>query len=182
LPAKAPAPAAGVAGIVAHRARVNVGFSVDQSHTSIDVAVRCNRRRLISPRSASTARSTRDVDLGGRRSTASQYLARAATLDLGSPAQSYDAPRRRADELSTTGLSNRAASSRSWLEYVRAATGALHEVGGLDPLMASGATLSDRGCWPARRSAITGSSTARSWISRLCKFVDNFSQAFSSVV
>jgi len=69
------------------------------------------------------------------------------------------------------------------LEYVRAATGALHEVGGLDPLMASGATLE-------RSRLLTGAEIGHYWIverkvldlSAYGKFVDNFSQAFSSVV
>ena len=48
------------------------------------------------------------------------------------------------------------------LEYVRASTGALQETGGLDPLSASGATRSARAFCSAPRSGTTGSSTARS--------------------
>jgi outer membrane autotransporter protein len=69
------------------------------------------------------------------------------------------------------------------LEYVRAATGALREVGGLDPLIASGATLE-------RSRLLAGAEIGHYWIvdrkvldlSTYGKFVDNFSQAFSSVV
>lgn len=69
------------------------------------------------------------------------------------------------------------------LEVVRAATGALREVGGLDPVMASGATLE-------RSRLLAGAEIGHYWIvdrkvldfSAYGKFVDNFSQDFSSVV
>jgi uncharacterized protein with beta-barrel porin domain len=69
------------------------------------------------------------------------------------------------------------------LEYVRATTGALQETGGLDPLVATGATLE-------RARVLAGAEIGRYWIfdrkildlSAYGKFVDNFSQNFSSVV
>jgi uncharacterized protein with beta-barrel porin domain len=69
------------------------------------------------------------------------------------------------------------------LEYVRATTGALQETGGLDPVAESGATLE-------RSRLLLGAETGHYFIldqkildlSAYGKFVDNFSQDFSSVV
>jgi uncharacterized protein with beta-barrel porin domain len=69
------------------------------------------------------------------------------------------------------------------LEYVHASTGAFQEVGGLDPLAASGATLE-------RARVLVGAEIGHYWIfdskildlSAYGKFVDNFSQNFSSVM
>jgi uncharacterized protein with beta-barrel porin domain len=68
------------------------------------------------------------------------------------------------------------------LEYVRAATGSFQEVGGLGPLMASGATVE-------RSRVLLGAEIGHYWIfdqkildlSAYGKFVDNFSQSFGSV-
>ena len=68
------------------------------------------------------------------------------------------------------------------LEYVRAATGSFQEVGGLDPLMATGATVE-------RSRVLLGAEVGHCWIfdqkildlSAYGKFVDNFSQNFGSV-
>jgi len=67
-------------------------------------------------------------------------------------------------------------------EYVRAATGAFTEVGGLDPVMASGATVE-------RSRILVGAEIGHYWIfdqkildlSAYGKFVDNFSQNFSTI-
>jgi len=69
------------------------------------------------------------------------------------------------------------------VEYVRATTGALQEAGGLDSLVATGATLE-------RARILAGAEIGRYWIfdrkildlSAYGKLVDNFSQDFSSVV
>jgi uncharacterized protein with beta-barrel porin domain len=69
------------------------------------------------------------------------------------------------------------------LEYVRASTDAFQEVGGLDPLMASSATME-------RARALIGAEVGDYWIfsdmildlSAYGKFVDNFSQRFDSVL
>jgi uncharacterized protein with beta-barrel porin domain len=68
------------------------------------------------------------------------------------------------------------------LEYVRATTGSFQEVGGLDPLMATGATVE-------RSRVLLGAEVGHYWIfdqkildlSAYGKFVDNFSQNFGSV-
>jgi uncharacterized protein with beta-barrel porin domain len=68
------------------------------------------------------------------------------------------------------------------LEYVRAATGSFQEVGGLDPLMATGTTVE-------RSRVLLGAEVGHYWIfdqkildlSAYGKFVDNFSQHFGSV-
>jgi uncharacterized protein with beta-barrel porin domain len=68
------------------------------------------------------------------------------------------------------------------LEFVRASTGAFQEVGGLNPVAASGATLE-------RSRMLLGAEIGRYWIvnqkvvdlSAYGKFVDNFEQNFSSV-
>ena len=68
------------------------------------------------------------------------------------------------------------------LEYVRAATGTLQEFGGLDPVMATGATVE-------RARILVGAEIGHYWIfdrrildlSAYGKFVDNVSQNFSSV-
>jgi uncharacterized protein with beta-barrel porin domain len=69
------------------------------------------------------------------------------------------------------------------LEYVRALTDAFQEVGGLDPLMASSATME-------RARALIGAEVGDYWIfsdmildlSAYGKFVDNFLQRFDSVL
>ena len=68
------------------------------------------------------------------------------------------------------------------LEYVRATTGSFQEVGGLDPLMATGTTVE-------RSRVLLGAEVGHYWIfdrkildlSAYGKFVDNFSQNFGSV-
>lgn len=68
------------------------------------------------------------------------------------------------------------------VEYVRAATGSLQEFGGLDPIMATGATVE-------RARILMGAEIGHYWIfdrkifdlSAYGKFVDNVSQNFSSV-
>ena len=71
---------------------------------------------------------------------------------------------------------------KAGLEYVHVSTGSLQEYGGLDPVIASGATLE-------RSRAMIGAEIGRYWIfdqkildlSAYGKFVDNFSQNFSDV-
>ena len=68
------------------------------------------------------------------------------------------------------------------LEYVRTSTASFQELGGLDPVMASGATVE-------RSRILLGAEIGRYWIfdqkifdlSAYGKFVDNISQNFSSV-
>jgi uncharacterized protein with beta-barrel porin domain len=68
------------------------------------------------------------------------------------------------------------------LEYVRASTGSFQEVGGLNPVTATGATLE-------RSRLLLGAEVGHYWIveqrvvdlSAYGKFVDNFEQNFNSV-
>jgi len=68
------------------------------------------------------------------------------------------------------------------VEYVRTATGSLQEFGGLDPIMATGATVE-------RARILMGAEIGHYWIfdrkifdlSAYGKFVDNVAQNFSSV-
>jgi outer membrane autotransporter protein len=68
------------------------------------------------------------------------------------------------------------------LEYVRASTGSFQEMGGFDPVSASGATLE-------RSRILLGAEVGHYWIvdqkildlSAYGKFVDNFEQNFSAV-
>ena len=71
---------------------------------------------------------------------------------------------------------------KAGLEWVRSTTGALQEVGGLDPVMATGATFE-------RTRGLIGAEVGHYWIfgtrildlSAYGKFIDNFEQNFSTV-
>jgi len=71
---------------------------------------------------------------------------------------------------------------KAGLEYVRASTGSFQEIGGLDPLRATGVTVE-------RSRALLGAEVGHYWIfdqkvldlSAYGKFVDNFAQNFGSV-
>ncbi len=176
----------GVAGLGARIAPgVNVGFSVDQSRTAIDVPMALQSATLDLTQLGFTAsvdkgpwtwavalvhgfgkiNSSRDTGFGtasagynGQISGALTELGYYWTMD-----QSRIVP-------------------KAALEYVRASTGSFQEVGGLNPVMASGATLE-------RSRILLGAEIGRYWIvdqkvfdlSAYGKFVDNFEQNFNSV-
>jgi uncharacterized protein with beta-barrel porin domain len=179
--------AGGVAGLGGRIAPgVSVGFSVDQSHTSIDVPLALQSATLDLTQIGFTA----SIDKGPWTWAVAAVhgfgnIGSSRDTGLGIAGASYDA---RLDGALTElsyywSLEQSRIVPKFGLEYVRAATGALHEVGGLDPLMASGATLE-------RSRLLTGAEIGHYWIverkvldlSAYGKFVDNFSQAFSSVV
>jgi uncharacterized protein with beta-barrel porin domain len=175
----------GVAGLGARIAPgVNVGFSVDQSRTAIDVPLALQSATLDLTQLGFTAsvdrgpwtwavalvhgfgkiNSSRDTGFGtasagynGQISGALTELGYYWTMD-----QSRIVP-------------------KAALEYVRASTGSFQEVGGLNPVMASGATLE-------RSRILLGTEIGRYWIvdqkvfdlSAYGKFVDNFEQNFNS--
>ena len=176
----------GVAGLGARVAPgVNVGFSVDQSHTRIDVPLALQSATLDLTQLGFNAsvdkgpwtwaialvhgfgkiNSNRDTGLGIASAGYNAHIDGALT-ELSyywSVDQSRIVP-------------------KAAFEYVRAATGSLQEFGGLDPEMATGATVE-------RSRILLGAEVGRYWIfdqkifdlSAYGKFVDNVTQDFSSV-
>jgi len=176
----------GVAGFGARIAPgVNVGFSIDQSRTGIDVPLAMQSAKLDLTQlgfNASVDRgpwtwamalvhgfgkinSSRDTGFGfatagyhGRIDGALTELSYYWTVD-----QSRLVP-------------------KAALEYVRASTGSFQEMGGLDPVSVSGATLE-------RARILLGAEIGHYWIvdqkivdiSAYGKFVDNFEQNLSQV-
>jgi uncharacterized protein with beta-barrel porin domain len=177
----------GVAGFGARVAPgINVGFSVDQSHTSIDVPLALQSATLDLTQIGFSASIDKGPwtwaiavvhgfgNIGSHRDTG-----------MGTAGASYDA---RIDGVLTElsyywTLQQSRIVPKLGLEYARAATGALQEVGGVDPVSASGATLE-------RARLLAGAEIGHYWIvdqkvldlSAYGKFVDNVSQNFSSVV
>ena len=176
----------GVAGFGARIAPgVNVGFSIDQSRTGIDVSPAMQSATLDLTQlgfnasidkgpwtwavalahgfgkinsSRETALGTASAGYGGQIDGALTELSYYWTMD-----QSRLVP-------------------KAALEYVRASTGSFQEVGGLDPVSATGATLE-------RSRMLLGAEVGHYWIvdqkildlSAYGKFVDNFEQNLSSV-
>jgi len=177
----------GVAGIGARIVPgVNVGFSVDQSRTSIDLPLALQSATLDLTQLGFNASidngpwtwaialvhgfgnvgSSRDT--GGGRASA-RY---GAQIDGALTELDYYWTRDQSRIVPKVGL-----------EYVHASTGAFQEMGGLDPLTVSGATME-------RSRLLAGAEIGHYWIldqqildlSAYGKFVDNFSQQFSSVL
>ena len=176
----------GVAGLGGRIAPgVNVGFSVDQSRTAIDVPMALQSATLDLTQLGFTAsvdkgpwtwavalvhgfgkiNSSRDTGLGTASAGYNGQIS-GALIELGyywTMDQGRIVP-------------------KAALEYVRASTGSFQEVGGLNPVMASGATLE-------RSRVLLGAEIGRYWIvdqkvldlSAYGKFVDNFEQNFNSV-
>ncbi len=176
-------------GVVGAGARlapgVNVGFSVDQSHTAIDIPLALQSATLDLTQFGFNAsvdkgpwtwalalvhgfgnvRSSRDTGFGF---ATAGYNAR---LDGALTELSY-----------FWSLDQSRIVPKAAFEYVRASTGSLQETGGLDPVMASGATAE-------RARILIGAEVGRYWIfdqkifdvSAYGKFVDNVMQNFSAV-
>ena len=176
----------GVAGFGARVAPgVNVGFSIDQSRTAIDVPLALQSATLdltqfgfnasvdggpwtwavALVRGFGKINSSRDTGMGtatagysGQIDGALTEVSYYWTMD-----QSRIVP-------------------KAALEYVRASTGSFQEVGGLNPVAATGATLE-------RSRILLGAEIGRYWIveqkildlSAYGKFVDNFEQNFNAV-
>jgi uncharacterized protein with beta-barrel porin domain len=177
----------GVAGLGARVAPgVNVGVSVDQSQTAIDVPLALQSATLDLTQIGVNA----SVDKGpwtwaialvhGFGKINSSRDTGAGIANAGYHAHIDGA----LTELSYYwSLDQSRIVPKAAFEYVRAATGSLQEFGGLDPVMASGAM--------AERSRILlGAEIGRYWIfdrkifdlSAYGKFVDNVAQDFSSVM
>ena len=176
----------GVVGVGARVAPgVNVGFSVDQSHTAIDIPLALQSATLDLTQFGFNA----SVDKGP------WTWAVALVHGFGKVNSSRDT----GFGFATAGYNARLGGALTELsyywsldqsrivpkvafEYVRASTGSLQETGGLDPVMASGATAE-------RARILIGAEVGRYWIfdqkifdvSAYGKFVDNVAQNFSSV-
>ncbi len=176
----------GVVGVGARVAPgVNVGFSVDQSHTAIDIPLALQSATLDLTQFGFNA----SVDKGpwtwavalvhgfgkvnSSRDTGFGFATAGYNARLGG---------------ALTELSYYWSSDQSRIvpkvafEYVRASTGSLQEIGGLDPVMATGATAE-------RARILVGAEVGRYWIfdqkifdiTAYGKFVDNVAQNFNSV-
>lgn len=181
------ATAGGVAGIGASIAPgFNVGFSIDQSRTAIDVPLALQTATLDLTQLALNAsvdrgpwsgaivvvhglgdiRSVRDTGFFGNAVAAYTGQVDGA---LGEVSYFWTKDQGRI-------------VPKAAFEFVRASTSAFQEVGGLNPVMASGATLE-------RSRMLLGAEIGRYWIvdqkvvdlSAYGKFVDNFEQNFNSV-
>jgi uncharacterized protein with beta-barrel porin domain len=176
----------GVAGLGARVfPEVNVGVSVDQSHTRIDVPLALQSATLDLTQLGFNAsvdkgpwtwavalvhgfgkvNSSRDTGLGIASAGYSAQIDGALT------------------ELSYYwNIDQSRIVPKAAVEYVRASTGALQEFGGLNPVMASGATVE-------RSRILLGAEIGHYWIvdqkifdlSAYGKFVDNISQNFGTV-
>ena len=176
----------GVAGVGARIAPgVNVGVSVDQSHTAIDVPLALQSATLDLTQLGFNA----SVDRGpwtwaialvhGFGKVNSSRDTGFGTASAGYNAQIDGA----LTELSYYwSLDQCRIVPKAAFEYVRASTGSLQEIGGLDPVMASGTTAE-------RSRLLMGAEVGHYWIfdqkildlSAYGKFVDNVAQNFGAV-
>ncbi|MGA7808830.1 autotransporter outer membrane beta-barrel domain-containing protein [Bradyrhizobium sp.] len=165
---------------------VNVGFSVDQSHTAIDVPLALQSATLDLTQLGFNA----SVDKGPWTWAVALVhgfgnVGSSRDTGMGFADASYNA---RLDGVLTElsyywNMQQSRIVPKLGLEYVHASTGAFQETGGLDPLSASGAMLE-------RARLLIGAEIGHDWVfdskildlSAYGKFVDNFSQNVSSVV
>jgi uncharacterized protein with beta-barrel porin domain len=177
----------GVAGLGARIAPgVNVGVSVDQSHTAIDVPLALQSATLDLTQIGLNA----SVDKGPWTWAVALVhgfgkINSSRDTGLGIASAGYDAQIDGAlTELSYYwSLDQSRIVPKAAFEYVRAATGSLQEAGGLNPVMASGTTVE-------RSRILIGAEIGHYWIidrkifdlSAYGKFVDNVSQNFGSSI
>jgi len=176
----------GVAGLGARLAPgVNIGVSVDQSRSAIDVPLALQSATLDLTQIGFNA----SVDKGPWTWAVALVhgfgkINSSRDTGLGIASAGYDAHLDGAlTELSYYwSLDQSRIVPKAAFEYVRASTGSLQEFGGLDPVMPSGAT-------GERARILMGAEVGRYWIfdrkifdlSGYGKFVDNVAQNFSSV-
>jgi uncharacterized protein with beta-barrel porin domain len=176
----------GVAGLGARVAPgVNVGFTIDQRRTAIDVPLALQSATLDLTQFGFNA----SVDKGpwtwavalvhGFGKVDSSRDTGSGTASAGYNAQIDGA----LTEISYYwNMDQSRIVPKAALEYVRATTGSFQEAGGLNPVMATGATLE-------RSRILLGAEIGHYWIvdqkvvdlSAYGKFVDNFEQNFNSV-
>jgi uncharacterized protein with beta-barrel porin domain len=163
----------------------NVGVSVDQSHTGIDVPLALQSATLDLTQFGITA----TLDKGPWTwATAAVHgfgnINSSRDTGLGLAKASYNA---RVDGVLTEisyfwGIDQSRIVPKAAFEYVRSTTASLQEFGGLDPIMASGATAE-------RSRFLIGAEVGRYWIfdgkifdvSAYGKLVDNVSQQFDPI-
>ena len=179
----------GVAGIGARVAPgVNIGFSVDQSRTTIDVPLALQSATLDLTQlgfNASVDRGPWTWALALVHGFGNVSSGRDTGGGFGFATAHYGA---QIDGALTEldyywSLQQSRIVPKVALEYVRATTGAFQEAGGFDPLIVSGASME-------RARVLAGAEIGHYWIldrqildlSAYGKFVDNFSQRFSSVL
>jgi uncharacterized protein with beta-barrel porin domain len=176
----------GVAGFGARVAPgVNVGVSVDQSRTAIDVPLALQSATL----DLSQIGFNASVDKGPWTWAVALVhgfgkINSSRDTGLGTASAGYNAHVDGAlTELSYYwNIDQSRVVPKAAFEYVRAVTGSLQEFGGLDPVMASGATVE-------RSRFLIGAEVGHYWIldrkifdlSAYGKFVDNVAQDFSAV-
>jgi uncharacterized protein with beta-barrel porin domain len=177
----------GVAGIGARvLPGVNVGISVDQSHTAIDVPLALQSAGLDLTQIGLNA----SVDKGPWTWAMAVVhgfgkINSSRDTGFGTASAGYDAHIDGAlTELSYYwSVDQSRIVPKAAFEYVRAVTGGFQEVGGLDPVSATGATSE-------RSRILLGAEIGHYWIvsqkildlSAYGKFVDNLSQDFSSTL
>lgn len=176
----------GVAGIGARvLPGVNVGFSIDQSRTAIDVPLALQSATLDLTQLGFNA----SVDKGPWTGAVALVhgfgnINSIRNTGLGNATAGYTGQIDGAlAELSYYWTKDQGRIvPKAALEYVRASTGSFQELGGLNPVSASGATLE-------RSRFLLGAEVGRYWVvdqkvvdlSAYGKLVDNFEQNFSSV-
>jgi uncharacterized protein with beta-barrel porin domain len=176
----------GVAGFGARVAPgVNVGVSVDQSRTAIDVPLALQSATL----DLSQLGFNASVDKGPWTWAVALVhgfgkINSSRDTGFGTASAGYNAHVDGAlTELSYYwNIDQSRVVPKAAFEYVRAVTGSLQEFGGLDPVMASGATVE-------RSRLLIGAEVGHYWIldrkifdlSAYGKFVDNIAQDFSAV-
>jgi uncharacterized protein with beta-barrel porin domain len=164
---------------------VNVGFSVDQSHTAIDVPVALQSATLDLTQLGFNA----SVDKGPWTWAIALVhgfgnINTSRDTGFGNAVAGYNA---RIDGALTElsyywNVDQSRVVPKAAFEYVRAATGSFQEFGGLDPVMASGTTVE-------RSRILLGAEIGHYWIvdqkifdlSAYGKFVDNVSQNFGLI-
>jgi len=164
---------------------VNIGFSIDQSHTGIDVPLALQTATLDLTQFGFNA----SVDKGPWTWAVALVhgfgnIGSSRDTGLGFANASYGA---RIDGVLTEldyywTMGQGRIVPKAGLEWVRSTTAAFREVGGFDPVMASGATFQ-------RTRGLVGAEVGHYWIfgtrildlSAYGKFVDNFEQNFSAV-
>jgi uncharacterized protein with beta-barrel porin domain len=166
---------------------VNIGFSVDQSYTAIDVPLALQTATIDLTQFGFNASVDKGPwtwalalvhgigNIGSRRDTGFGVATAGygTQLDGALTELAYFVDLHQGSRI----------VPKADLEYVRATTGAFREFGGLDPVTASGAALE-------RARFLTGAEIGHYWIfdrkildlSAYGKFVDNFSQNFNSVL
>jgi len=176
----------GVAGLGARIAPgVNVGFSVDQSRTAIDVPLAMQSATLDLTQLGFTA----SVDRGPWTGAVALVhgfgkINSVRDTGVGTASAGYNGQIDGAlTELSYYwSMDQSRIVPKAAFEFVRASTGSFQEVGGLNPVMATGAALE-------RARVLLGAEIGRYWIvdrkvidlSAYGKFVDNFEQNFNAV-